>query len=78
MADTISRSTIQSSDSETLTFDFSAEQQQKGATLTRVKAEPYLKMKENSFSFVSKTLHCDEGDMFFENIRTTFKKKKIV
>lgn len=61
VADTLSRSTIQSIDSETLTFDLIADEQKEDTTLYKIKEDTSLQLKEHSVPFGTKTLLCDVG-----------------
>ena len=61
VADTLSRSTIQSIDLEDLTFELIADEQQKDATLDKVKDGTSLQLKEHLVPFGTKKILCDVG-----------------
>lgn len=61
VAETVSRSTIQSTDLENLTFKLIADEQQKDATLDKVKEDTSLQMKENPVPFETQTNLCNVG-----------------
>lgn len=54
MADTLLCSTIQSINSETTTFDLIADEQQKDATLDKVREDISLQLKEHPIPFGTK------------------------
>ena len=58
VADTLSRSTIQSINSVDLTFEFIADEQRKDATLDKLK-DTSLQLKEYPVPFGTKTILCD-------------------
>ena len=60
-ADTLLHSTIQSIDSDTLTFDLIVDEQQKDTTLNKVKGNTSLRLKERLVTFGTKTQLCDLG-----------------
>ena len=59
VADTLSRSTIQSIDSENLTFELIAKEQGKDATLENLKKDTSLQLKEYPVPFGTETILCD-------------------
>ena len=61
MADTLSRSTMQSIVLENLTFKLIANEQQNDATLNKVKDDTSLQPKEQPLSFGTKTILFDVG-----------------
>ena len=58
MADTLSRSTVQSIDSVNLTFELIADEQRKDATLDKLN-DTSLQLKEHPVPFGTKTILCN-------------------
>ena len=76
VADTLSRSTIQSIDSVDLTFELIVDEQRKDAILDKLN-DTSLHLKEHPVSFGTKTILCDI-DRLLKTLYTTITKKRVI